>query len=172
MEISAGMSSGELREALTALDEHRVIEFSDVRGLVCGFDEDRKRNPQSRLDQYVTNKLSFTAFYCGTVRPARPRPARRPLVRAPPPRRLTPRRAQEKWAEMGKPRNDPWEPGVIKRHCGTENYAQYRDASGKTQKVVYGRIGDYEDCACEFGLAKLKSFTTSRAKYPEECGPR
>ena len=70
--------------------------------------------------------------------------------------------------EMGKPRNDPWEPGVIKRHCGTENYAQYRDESGAQRKVVYGKIGEYEDCACEFGLASVTSFTRSRHKY-EEC---
>ena len=66
MEITAGVDSTRLRQELSALDEYRIIEISDARGLLCDFAQIEER---SRLDQYLTTKLRFRAFYCSTVRP-------------------------------------------------------------------------------------------------------
>ena len=81
--------------------------------------------------------------------------------------------SQEQWQEMGKPRNDPWEPGVIKRHCGVANDNELREKlkeKNSQQIVTYGKIGNYEECACEFGLYDVPSFLNSRFNY-EECRP-
>ena len=39
---------------------------------------------------------------------------------------------------MGKPRSNPWEPGVIKRHCGTESEHEIIRDRG----YVRGKIGN------------------------------
>ena len=135
--VRAGLSSDDLRTQLQAVEKYRVLEFSDVRGLLCSYSspEDEKR-----ADAYTkAHHLKFNAFFCST----------------------------EAWVEMGKPRSNPWEPGVIKRHCGVEN-----EHSLQTQGLLHrGHVSNYTTCACEFGFSHPDDFLQSRREY-ESCQPR
>ena len=96
----------ELRDEVKEFEQYRVLEFSDVRGLLCSVDSET----QIKLKKGGGQNLRFHAFYCST----------------------------EQWQEMGKPRSNPWEPGVIKRHCGTESEREIMRDRG----YVRGKIGN------------------------------
>ena len=93
-----------LQKELTDLEHYRVLEFSDVRGLLCSLGG--KRN-EDIFQQKALSRMEFHAFYCPT----------------------------ESWIEMGRPRSNPWEPGVIKRHCAVDHdrdvFAKYGSIRNK-----------------------------------------
>jgi len=128
VQLPFGFTAAMAEEALKPFSSHAVLEFDYLaeEGVFCGF---RGKEENHDFDASVQGALSHYQYYCFTepwLASNAPRSGRRP--------------------------NEPYEPQVVKRHCGEMDTSMR--ASGKVHLGVIEHINKQEPlkCTCEFGF--------------------
>jgi len=130
VQLPFGFTAAMAEEALKPFSSHAVIEFDYLaeEGAFCGFHSEEENH---LFDDSVRGALSHYQYYCFT----------------------------EPWQAAGAPRsgrhpNEPYEPQVVKRHCGEMDTAMR--FLGKIHLGVIEHVNKNENplqCTCEFGFA-------------------
>ena len=129
VQLPFGFTAEMAEEALKPFVSHAVLEFDYLaeEGAFCGFQTiDENKN----FDQSVQTALSHYQYYCFTE----------PWIASDAPR-------------SGRHPNEPYEPQVVKRHCGEMDTSMR--ASGKVHLGLIEHINKEEKplkCTCEFGF--------------------
>ena len=130
VQLPFGFTAAMAEEALKPFSSHAVLEFDYLaeEGVFCGF---HGKEENHDFDASVQGALSHYQYYCFTepwLASNAPRSGRRP--------------------------NEPYEPQVVKRHCGEMDTSMR--ASGKVHLGVIEHINKKEGqnlkCTCEFGF--------------------
>ena len=141
--LPRGVTAARAAEILAPLADRRVLEldFFGDEGSFCGFGSDAENE---RFDAATRRALTGDQYYCFT----------------------------ELWREMGSPmsgnrRGEPYEPQVVKRHCG-EMENDFK-AKGKVHPGVVEHIDKRPaECSCEWGFGHPRSLREI-GRDPETC---
>ena len=141
LKLPNGFTALDAVEALRPLEDKRVIEidFLGGEGTFCGFGD---QGANQRFDRRTHSALTGDQYYCFT----------------------------ELWREHGSPMSgarEPYEPQVVKRHCGLMENAMV--ARGRVHPGVVEHITNTEEkCSCEWGFGHPRSLE-EMVKDPNMC---